>query len=1676
MINASSAQNLMLSSAKNLNAEWMVKGQNYWMIPIAKKGIYRISYVALKEKGFPNVFDTLNYQCQLFALGTSIPIYTYLDKDLLTDSYLEFYGEGDEGKSDELLFKDQQVDRLNPLFSLFTDTTYYFLTWQKKKNDIEKRVSFKDRFPVKNWEPAILLLKEQVVYQDRPMKVFNKWVGMDWVASSFEKEGFASDWYNTLITEIPAPGIANVNKLSGDKVDVKASLNLHLITNDFDGTHHLQFFINGHFIGVDSFSFSNIKSYQFKIAPDILKENNAVLIRALNGEYDKFAVGCVTLHYPAIEIRLSQSFEIFHKNNQPWPVGVQTKEKLTNLVIWDVAGGGTYHTQTDENGLFFLENDRTKTNHTYFIQAEKQVQWLHLSQYSFSPIDLPPPDIDLLFISNPILLVDKNGNQPLADYLNYRKSASGGGFNPWLSDIKQLEIQYAYGIPNHPLAIRGFINTLMQHNYALKAILLVGKGREYRDIRKPKVGVNANTEEQLPSLIPTWGYPGSDAMLVSSFENNLPWTSFGRIPAILPEEVALYLKKVILFEKKRDENVGWIKRVIQLGGGTFEPEKKYIREVLENFSLILHRLPWSPNTISLFKENETPIFIPYSRQFFDEVNAGVGLIIFLGHSTAGTFDFNIDNPTLYENGYKQPFFLSLGCYAGNHFTAFRSQGERFIFHPDGGAIAFAATRGVGFLHSLAEMGRIIIEGMKGDRRFPSWGSVIQQGITTMMNGNHLPLHAMAQQLTFQGDPMVYLPVPSSPKPSFLPNSLVVSPHPVLVTSDSFLLTWEMMHLGIEPLASLKMEVMLKGPEEIILFNDTIYPKSGENKMRIKCPIPSGLPKGTFRLCPRYVHQSWKNENGLWQTENLNTTYIHEDGMEGLPVSFENRRFIPLSPLDNGVLKEDRTFILCRMPEDLSIQQIHIEWKGDDKYVGQPDSGSIDLQNGVLHQTLLFEKNQSAIKGVIPFPLTVGEVYYWRAYPEGTSPDLLNRLPFQSFTYDQFSPFNIKLSSKKQLNEGNFFGLQWSENGDIPNNWVFSPVYNTVLIRNKCLDDENPPEFIHNGQPIGSPWPWLLNAAIQVMVWDTISGNWLKNPPGGLFQSISNGSPMNAWVFDTRQPSGRQGLISFIEEGIPEGAYVSIYSAQKKTDGDYQPERWEADALIYGKDLFTALEKVGATKIRDLKNRGAVPYIFHFRKGYGKLEESIALFDNDIIYAQCNPSKVWHSGTYISPLIGPALEWQKLQIDFNEAVDLSDTLDIELLGFNPSFPMFNPSVAIKKRLSTGSKQWIFHSDDIFLSEKDSLLAVKLGIPTGKAHGKDWPFIQVKLNITNRWRRTPLGLNKIQAVFLPLPEFTSLLKSVIWEDSLSDHAALSISWQLENLSSLKIDSLTLFYEVVQGNTVVSHGSRVFSPLAPFEKLEVACPLPELKLTGAFDLVWHWGLPGNDFFPDNNKGKIKKLTMPDRYKVAFSIQSDGEDLQQGSFLSQRPQWVIETIITGDVNTAILDSFNLISSLTLPNGLIKPIIWKYEATEMIMEKLGNGQKISIHWKPYFELTGMYQLDLKWQNFSENRRFEVTKPQEITQFMNYPNPFSNITRFHYTLSKGENIDTFSMQIFSIAGELVRQLTEKELGSLLIGTHLTIGGWDGKDQFGDRLANGIYIYQLNVLNQHLMGKMLLMNP
>ena len=81
-------------------------------------------------------------------------------------------------------------------------------------------------------------------------------------------------------------------------------------------------------------------------------------------------------------------------------------------------------------------------------------------------------------------------------------------------------------------------------------------------------------------------------------------------------------------------------------------------------------------------------------------------------------------------------------------------------------------------------------------------------------------------------------------------------------------------------------------------------------------------------------------------------------------------------------------------------------------------------------------------------------------------------------------------------------------------------------------------------------------------------------------------------------------------------------------------------------------------------------------------------------------------------------------------------------------------------------------------------------------------------------------------------------------------------------------------------------------------------------------------------------------------------------------------------------------------------------------------------------------------------------------------NPFSTSTRFVFTLTGTEIPARLKIQIMTVTGKIVREITQDELGPIRIGNNISDYAWDGRDEYGDQLGNGVYIYRV-VLDRDL---------
>jgi hypothetical protein len=100
--------------------------------------------------------------------------------------------------------------------------------------------------------------------------------------------------------------------------------------------------------------------------------------------------------------------------------------------------------------------------------------------------------------------------------------------------------------------------------------------------------------------------------------------------------------------------------------------------------------------------------------------------------------------------------------------------------------------------------------------------------------------------------------------------------------------------------------------------------------------------------------------------------------------------------------------------------------------------------------------------------------------------------------------------------------------------------------------------------------------------------------------------------------------------------------------------------------------------------------------------------------------------------------------------------------------------------------------------------------------------------------------------------------------------------------------------------------------------------------------------------------------------------------------------------------------------------------------------------------------------NSSESRvDFIVASSAKLAldRVLNYPNPFTTRTQFLFQHNKPCTGMAVQVQIFTVSGKLVKTLDDYQVCE---GFRNNPIDWDGRDDFGDVLARGVYIYRLRI--------------
>ncbi len=207
-------------------------------------------------------------------------------------------------------------------------------------------------------------------------------------------------------------------------------------------------------------------------------------------------------------------------------------------------------------------------------------------------------------------------------------------------------------------------------------------------------------------------------------------------------------------------------------------------------------------------------------------------------------------------------------------------------------------------------------------------------------------------------------------------------------------------------------------------------------------------------------------------------------------------------------------------------------------------------------------------------------------------------------------------------------------------------------------------------------------------------------------------------------------------------------------------------------------------------------------------------------------------------------------------------------------------------------------------------------------------------------------------------------------------------------------------------------------------------------------------------NNSTTTTIWVVRDTVSPDIRITFDGREVAEDDFVAANPSVVVELRDQGAA--AVADTARLVLLLDERKVAYGSSPGKAQFLPQQNPDDKDLQALALFQPQLSE--GSHQIEVIARDAADNLQyfqteFVVSDRFVIANAMNYPNPFSSTTNFTYVLTQAA--EQVRIKIYTVAGRLIHEL-EAPPGQ--VGYNQL--QWDGRDQIGDRLANGVYLYKI----------------
>ncbi len=493
-----------------------------------------------------------------------------------------------------------------------------------------------------------------------------------------------------------------------------------------------------------------------------------------------------------------------------------------------------------------------------------------------------------------------------------------------------------------------------------------------------------------------------------------------------------------------------------------------------------------------------------------------------------------------------------------------------------------------------------------------------------------------------------------------------------------------------------------------------------------------------------------------------------------------------------------------------------------------------------------------------------------------------------------------------------------------------------------------------------------------------------------------------------------------------------------------------DSLRYSQwdaEIKTSLANVGISTSTVNALVDGQPSIFLGKKGLGE-GEAIAIVDNGTGFPKGrqaltfsgNVSGVYSSAQIKSATIGPAKSWN--QMKFNVGDQGLDEISLIVSGINPA-----------------------NQSEILISTSD---VEELDL--SQINAEQFPYINLRFDLKDNDDQKPVELRN-WSVDYTLPAEGILLGEEEPLVTLDEGADYMKSFRFYNYSAVDfLDSLAVNYTFGStSNGGLSSQTFNIAPLKAGDTATFSATFSTVGKIGENNLNVSVRANEPEQYQVNNTVNLARVAevIQDETNPVLDVTFDGSYILNGDIVSPNPRIIVKF---KDDNPYLFKKDTAGMEILLKSPC--------EGCDFERVALGSGkvayqlasetEDFQVDYNPGPLTDGLYQLKVQGRDESGNLSgtepytvsFEVVNESTITRFYPYPNPFSTSTRFVFTLTGSEIPDQIKIQIMTVSGRVVREITD--IGPIKIGNNISQYAWDGRDEYGDQLANGVYLYKVFV--------------